>query len=278
MVSVEVLITGEESTIGRATVNAALLGARDAGLNAYATRHYKGGADWLCLFGVGDRKRDVARRAQIAAHGRVACWDLGYVSAGKDEGQSYLRVSVDHNHPHRLMDNTPDDPERWDRHGIALREDADPDGHIVVVGMGPKSRAHLHVNDWEIRTLRAVQARFPGRRVLYRPKPQKHRDPNIAWEPRDGMSPIEDVLRDAKLAVCRHSNVAIDACIAGVPVECEDGAAFWLYKKSVNPNREQRFRFLCKLAHWQWQLPEMVQAWKFLLKVCDSRSAVAVTS
>ena len=35
---------------------------------------------------------------------------------------------------------------------------------------------------------------------------------------------IADVLNGCSVVVCRHSNVAVDACIAGVPVECEGGA------------------------------------------------------
>jgi hypothetical protein len=59
-------------------------------------------------------------------------------------------------------------------------------------------------------------------------------------------------MRGCSLVVCRHSNVAIDACIAGVPVECDDGAAFALYRNGPQPDENARREFLGRLAWWNW--------------------------
>lgn len=259
--SVEVLISGDESSQGKVAMECAAVGADLAGFEVVVTRLYRGKSDWLCLYGPGHAHRNLNRMAHVASGRRVACWDIGYLSR-----KSYVRVAIDHNHPQRLFDKTPNDGSRWDVHNIALRNDYDPNGHIVVAGMGPKSRAHLGLYDWELKALRDAQARFPNKRVLYRPKPQGSRDPQIDWLS-DGHSPIEDVLRGASLAVCRHSNVAIDACIAGIPVECEDGAARWLYSKGSKPDAAARLDFLHRLAYWQWRPNEMREAWKFLQAV-----------
>lgn len=265
--SIEVLICGEESVIGTATVHAALRGAEEAGWRVTQTKAYRGGSDWLCVFGAGSKLRNDARERQIKAGGKAALWDLGYFSRGKDPAKSYVRVSINHFHPWRELDRTPNDSSRWDAQGIALRNDFDPAGHVVVAGMGPKSRVQFSMYKWEIETLRSAQRRFPGRKILYRPKPQGHRDPTIAWEPRDGMSEIGVVLKGASLAICRHSNIAVDACIAGVPVETVDGAAFWLYSKTTNPDEAQRRDFLHRLSYWQYKLSEMAAAWGFLDRV-----------
>jgi hypothetical protein len=121
--------------------------------------------------------------------------------------------------------------------------------------------------EWERKTLAALRAAYPGRRVVYRPKRPEQLD-NLPV----ATAPIEEVLKGASLVVCRHSNVAVDACIAGVPVVCEDGAAAALYgsdlRRPANPGGEERRQFLERLAWWQWKPSEAKLAWQFLLKVC----------
>lgn len=265
MATVDVLITGEESRIGTAALKAAADGARRVGLRVRVTSQFRGDTDWLCIFGAGAARRDHARQQQLAGGGRAVLFDLGYFGAGKDPERAYVRVSVDHFHPQALIGNTEPDPTRFAVHGITLREDADPAGHVVVAGMGQKSREQFNLHDWELRTLEAMQARFPEHRILYRPKKKSL---PLPWQPQDGDSAIEDVLRGASLVVCRHSGVAVDACIAGVPVETEDGAARWLYARGTDPDPAERLDFLQRLAWWNWQCSEMEACWKFLLKVC----------
>ena len=271
--SVEILISGDESVIGREVVKEATVAARELGLSVCVTTFFRGGSDWLCLWGVGHKDRDAARVKQISAGWRTACWDLGYIKAGKIPRESYLRVSVDYNHPWRMFDQTPTDLSRLLCLGVLLREDFDQGGPVILIGIGPKSRSHLGLNDRESKKLIELKDRFPNRQILYRPKPffkrgkYINRDKHIMW-PLTGEGPIEEVLYGASLVVCRHSNVAVDACVAGVPVECEDGAAFWLYRNGTSPNVKQRIDFLGRLAWWQYRTDEQVGAWKFLQTVC----------
>ena len=80
--------------------------------------------------------------------------------------------------------------------------------------MGKKSRVFLGAGDCELRKASELQQRFPGRSIIVRQK--------------RAQVPIDQALRGASLVVCHHSNCAVDAIIAGVPFECEDGAAYWL--------------------------------------------------
>jgi hypothetical protein len=265
--SAEIVNTGHESRIGAETLRSIFLGGQSLGMNIKLSRTYTGSKDLLVLYGAGAPDRDQLMRKHLDSGRHVLCWDVGYVGRGKDTNRHYFRVSVDRTHPNLMMDVTPNSPERWAAHGIKLRNDYDPKGPIIVAGMGPKSRVHLGVNDWEIKALHAAKKRFPGKRVLYRPKPRKLRDDRIQWE-KDGETPISALLKGASLVICRHSNVAVDACIAGIPVECEDGAAHWLYRHSPTPSPEQRLDFLNRLAWWQWKTTEMKEAWKFLQTVC----------
>lgn len=223
------------------------------------TNAYRGDCDALMLWGIGRHGHAQARAEHRARGGRVFMWDMGYFGRGKFDG--YLRVSIDHEHPQAWLDRSPTDPRRWGRHGIPLRSDADPAGPILLVGMGPKSHAYLGSSGWEARALADLKRRFPERKVMHRPKPGRPFQPLGCGV--DRSANVETALRGKSLVVCRHSNVAVDACIAGVPIEVEDGAAAWLQGKPYT--RGMRLEFLQRLAWWQWRVDEAAQAWRFLL-------------
>lgn len=260
-VDIELLITGKESVSGKAVIDELCDGMAANGITFQATSDYRGIAPWLVLWGVGRRECMAARTAHIARKGRTASWDLGYF--GREKGRGYMRVSVDIDHPWPYLDRTPADPSRFAALGVTLREDADPDGHVVLVGMGRKSRAQLSLYGWEQMKLSELRRRFPGRRIVYRPK--RATDDVILPVETVADGPIEDVLRGASLVVTRHSNVAVDAVVAGVPFECENGAAYWLRQKPFT--RENRLDFLHRLAWWQWRPFEATEGLKFVMRI-----------
>jgi hypothetical protein len=197
--------------------------------------------DLLMMWGVGRPGHSAHRDRAIHQGRRVVMWDLGYK-------KGYYRLSIDHDHPWRLFDHTPDTGRQFP---ATLREDAGT-GPILLIGMGRKSKSYLNSWNWESRKIAELKRRFPGVPIQVRQKPRTG----------DGAPRIEDAMKGCRLVVCRHSNVAVDACIAGIPFECEDGAAYWLRDKEYSP--ENRQRFLNKLAHWQYQPNEAKQAWEFI--------------
>lgn len=227
---------------------------------------YQGDCDILMVYGTGHPVRRPWQLAHLARGGRLIGWDLGYWNR-EAEGTFSMRATIDADHPHRLI--RPEPPERWKAAGIKLREDGNPNGPIVVVGMGPKSnRAHsIRPLAWELRAAQAAQVAYPGRTVVFKPKrPSDGALPGF----RTVSGPIHEVLKGASLVICRHSNVAVDACIAGVPVVCEDGAAVALYGQGriaspATVSAAQRLAFLESLAWWQWRPTEAGDAWKYLL-------------
>lgn len=257
----EILRTGQESKSGTAMLDALHNAARMLSIPVTLTQAYRGRSQWLALFGVGARDRSQARDNQVRSGRHALCWDLGYFGRTKVTG--HLRVAIDHHHPQGWLSRTPPKPERWEAQGIALREDADPAGHIVLVGLGPKSHTFLGTHGWEKRKYDELRIRFPKRRIVYRPKPNRPAL-NLGCEVNQH-APIGEVLRGASLVVCRHSNVAVDAVIAGVPIECEDGAAEWLTGQPYT--RETRLDFLRRLSWWQWMPSEAVPFLKFLQEV-----------
>lgn len=253
---VEILRGKKPSETGEALLQALVSAIRSAGDELVTAQ-----PEVLVLYGVGAEVHDAARRAQIARGGRVLHFDLGYFGRKKVVG--YVRMCLERDHPQHLLDATPNDPARWGRHGIQLREDADPKGPILLVGLGRKSRAYLNLPNWERDKLKALRQRFPGREVVFRPK---RGDVHLGIRT-DETTPIEQLLRGASMAVVRHSNVAVDAAIAGVPFEAEDGAAAWLQGREFTA--ANRLDFLRRLAHWQYRPNEATEAWAFAKRMME---------
>lgn len=260
---VEILIDSQATLRGQRIVQA-MVDTAPVPVTVGST--YVGTADVLMMYGTGHPVRKHWWHKQLQRGARCIGWDLGYWRH-KDEGTCRMRVTMDADHPQRML--RPEPPERWAAEGIALRHDADRKGPVLLVGMGRKShRAHgLHGQAWELAALRRIQAAHPGRQVLFKPK--RPTDPELRGV-RTVHGPIAEVLRGTSLVVCRHSNVAVDACIAGVPVVCEDGAAAALYGNNVGapvaPDTAQRLAFLQSLAWWQWKPEEAPHAWTYLLQ------------
>lgn len=256
MATVEILRARKPSDSAEPMLRAIAIAARAAGDEVIETSVYHGKSDWLVLFGAGADLHNRARQAQVRRGGRVLLWDLGYMAREKVHG--HLRMSIDTDHPPQWLEKTPDDGSRLARLDVRLREEADPAGPILLIGLGRKSRAYLRQPQWEQRTFAKLKARFPAVRIIYRPKGAD--EVRLECE-MDGKTPIAHLLRGASLAVCRHSNVAVDATIAGVPFEAEDGAAMWLQRRQFTT--EHRLAFLRRLAWWQYRSTEAAQAWAF---------------
>jgi hypothetical protein len=223
------------------------------------TTEYRGAHRLLVLYGVGHALRFQARREHLARGGHVAMWDMGYW-----DREDAMRVSIDSLHP--SAEQLALAPE-GQRRRVALREDADPDGPILLIGLGKKS-AHMYgllPLQWEDAKLAELQSRFPDRRILWRPKGAQF---VVLKRTSSGHGlPIEMVLKGCSLVVCRHSNVGVDACIAGIPVECDDGAARAIYAETSSPSREVRAEFLRRLAWWNYRPNEAREAWEWMRRV-----------
>lgn len=213
------------------------------------TDGYRGKHKLLVTYGVGLEQRMQARAAHLSRGGRVVMWDLGYW-----DREDAMRLSIDGFHPTAAMLERADGATR---RIFTLRADADSEGHVLLIGMGRKSAQMLGLapGSWEQSKHQTLAKRFPGREIRLRTKGDKR------------AGSIEDALKGCALVVCRHSNVAVDACIAGVPVECEDGAALALYGRDANPSPASRAEFLRRLSRWNWRPCEADQAWDWIQRI-----------
>lgn len=255
----EVLVDAGMALRGAKMLEAMIDTAGEAGVRVTVSENWTGCADVLMSYGLGHMVRRQWQRQHLRRGGRLIGWDLGYWDRDVS-GDASMRLTIDDDHPHRWIAPMP--AARFDAAGITLREDSDPKGPVVLCGLGRKQRElkGYRGQEWELRQLQVLRARHKQRPVLYRPK--RKDQPLPGCKTAEGL--IENVIRGASLVVCAHSNVAVDACIAGIPVRCEDGAAFALYRDNPAPSREQRIEFLRSLAWWQWKPSEALQAWKFL--------------
>lgn len=234
------------------------------GCNDIVGREYTGKRQLVVMYGVGLQERFAVMRRHLKSGGHVACWDLGYWD--RDES---MRVSIDGLHP--TSEQIALAPSAGSRGEPELSDVEDCNGPVLLVGMGPKS-VHMYglrPYEWEKKAARMIAQKLPGRRILWRPK-GRDSTPLVGTTLSATIS-IEHALSGCSLVVCRHSNVAVDACAAGVPVWCEGGAAAALYTGNERPTWEQRAEFLRRLGWWQWKPSEAAEAWAWIRKAsgCD---------
>lgn len=224
---------------------------------------------WVVLYGLGG-----VDRVRFADRERLIAFDAGYWNR-KGTDRSY-RVSVGGYHcPQFVFKGDRPGPHRWNASGLRIRQGGNPNGPILLIGNGPKSNA-VGARGWTAAKASEIRKIFPGRRLVYRPKPKRPLEAGFAY---DGLAlgAIDDVLPQASLVVCRHSNVAVDACRWGVPVVCDDGAAAAIYPQRLEewerqPKAGLREEFLHRLAWWQWTAAECRSGafWRWMIGVLDA--------
>ena len=273
---VEVLI-GAMSSRGRAMLTSLVESARRAGVNVERTDQYRGSRPTLVTYGLGDPARFAAFKRHRIAGGQTIICDLGYWHRKAARKIDCLqRFAVDGMHCDNLLYRAAPSPDRLRQYGLLAREMYDPDGPIVLVGQGPKGNLNSGYERcvWERKALAVARERWPNKRVWYRPKVKAGNFtplPEADSVKPDG--PIIDVLGGASLVMCQHSNVGVDAIVAGVPVLAEAGAACALHGYGLDQEPqvvpiEERQRFLDHLAAWQWTPTEASQGlvWSFLME------------
>lgn len=257
---VEILFSEKISSRGRAMLQA----MSRAIPKSVTTRKYSGAHDILMLYGPGGLDRIPIINAHLASGRHVVSWDLGYWD--RNSADAMMRVSVDTLHPQRLLRYVEPDPQRFSSYGFTLRNDFNKAGPVLLIGTGRKTKAIA--GDWEAEKYAELRLVMPSARIIYRPKPAKELYSIPGLECSYGC-PIETALVGASLVVTKHSNVGVDAAIAGVPCVTDDGIAqsFWrgnTLKSYSVPSDKARLDFLSRVAYFQWRPSEARQAWKFI--------------
>lgn len=221
----------------------------------------------LITYGMGGADRLPVCKRHVAAGKTLVAFDLGYWDRKRTIAGRKFRLSINGFHPVDVMCGPVPAPARWNAAGLDIHRDRVIAGPIMLVGNAPKSVA-IGAAGWTERKSREIRAVFPGAKILYRPKPKRPHEPGVLFDEISTGS-IDLELGRVSLVVCRHSNVAVDACRIGVPVVCDDGAAACIYPQRLQDYLEQpdfarRSEFLHRLAYWQWSANEAKQFWDWL--------------
>ena len=207
------------------------------------------------------------QQAAIRAHpGDYAAFDLGYwLRDGFPERKWRISMNGFHCSDRIMLGQTPSDS-RVKKEGIVaaptrVRPRKKRVRNILLIGTSLKSQ-RVGAAGWTAAKGQEIRERFPEHRLVYRPKPMRGKESSVRFDRVSLHTPIEHELQRAELVVCRHSNVAVDACRMGVPVVCEDGAGAAIYPKKLDdfkdqPSRELRQDFLTRLSWWQWSINDI---------------------
>jgi len=141
--------------------------------------------------------------------------------------------------------------------GVEVKPWNESGNEILVVGSSRKSSQQhgFEYMEWERNAVEALKD--SGRPIVYRPKPN-----DLEKQPIEGAGydqrPLDEALASAYAVVTHHSNVAVQALAAGVPVHCVTGAAAAFSCPLGEFTRQDgREQFLADVAWLQWTLDEM---------------------
>lgn len=203
--------------------------------------------------------------------------DLGYWGRRKrTRWDGYHKLVLNSRHPTAYFQSRAHPPDRFRSFGVDIRPWRRPEanGHIIVAGMSAKAAAveGFGAEEWERETI-AKLGQLTKRRIIYRPKPNWLGASAIrgsVWLGRD--VPLESALKGCHAVVAHHSNVAVDALLAGIPCICPGGAASVLSGHELEhiedpPMPDGREQWAADLAYTQWSLEEMQTgaAFRYLL-------------
>ena len=250
-------------------------GLRRHGSRPGLTRRWSGAVtgDLLIAYGWSNQP---AFEAYRRAGGNFVCIDLGFwhrKPAGR-QLEGHHKVSVNGRHPVDMIGRG-FPSSRFEALRIAVAPWTCEGEHILVARTSARAAIELGLDPqaWEREVIERLRP-YTDRPIIYRPKPTPTwRDP----PPIEGAgfsAPDEKlgvVLKRSWAVVTRHSNVAIDGLVMGVPCYAEAGVAREVSMKSPmdieRPRRDvDRNAFFADLAWCQWTPAEMRSGacWDFL--------------
>ena len=200
--------------------------------------------------------------------------DLGYWA--REGFTGHHKLAINSRHPTSYFQRRRHSPDRFRKLPVTVKPWTKSGDFVIVAGMSAKGAAAegLNAEEWERRAVAELR-KHTSRRIVYRPKPNWHSATRIeGTDFQKGHSQgddVPDVLRNCHAVVTHHSNVAVDALLAGVPVFCLEGIASVLGKSNLSeiesPIRpEGREQWAYDAAWTQWSVPEMASgaAWRHL--------------
>lgn len=164
--------------------------------------------------------------------------------------------------------------DRFVVHGLTAAPWRQSGRHVLLAGMSAKSAKTRGLGplEWELGAIERIRA-VTDRPIVWRPKPSwadAAPIPGTIYSAPD--TPLEAALRDCWAVVTLHSNVAVDALLAGVPVNVAEGVAaeFSTPLAQIESPRMPygREQLMADIAYCQFLPSEMAsgECWRHLLE------------
>lgn len=176
----------------------------------------------------------------------------------------YHKLVVDAREPTAYFRKAfPDD--RFLAQGLKVHERRKGGRHILVAGMSAKSAGTRGYRplEWENGVIEIIR-RLTNRPILFRPKPSwpdAKPIPGTIYSPPE--QSVESALEDCWMAVSLHSNVAVDALLAGVPINVREGVCMDLSTPLAEINTPRQYpqkrihQLMADIAYCQWNMAEL---------------------
>lgn len=201
--------------------------------------------------------------------------DLGYWSRRLESRfDGYHKLAINSRHPTDYFQTGRLRAGRLAPHGIRIEPWRTGGSHILVAGMSGKAALAegFLPNQWEAETIMRLR-KITDRPIVYRPKPNWLEARPVGGTTMDAHTPLAAALRDAWAVVTHHSNVAVDAILAGVPAFVEAGVAVPMGAGTLDnletPLRpEGREEWAERIAWTQFSVAEIASglAWRHLVE------------
>lgn len=234
--------------------------------------HFKGVTHDACVFYGYTTRLQRIMAAHIAA-GRPAVYlDLGYWH--REGSNGHHKIVVNGRHPTAYFQARRHDASRLRNFRVEIKPWRRGGRSILLAGMGFKAATIAEGVPFESFERQAILElrRHTARPIVYRPKPScKESRPitGTVFSPRE--ESLDAVLADCHAVVTHHSNVAVDALVAGIPAFCWQGVAAPLslqdFARIESPAYpDGREQWLADIAWTQWSIAEMAAGlpWRHL--------------
>lgn len=228
-------------------------------------------ADYAVFYGLGAGLDRVLR--DYKQHATAVYIDLGYWGRRyKTRFDGHHKISVNNRHPTDYFQKHKHSPDRFLSLGVEIKPWREPGRNILVAGMSHKAAAAEGLEPllWERNAVNELK-QYTDRPIYFRPKPNCMRSrpiPGSIWQKSNSLSAG---FNNVYAVLARHSNVAVDALIEGIPVYCEDGVASVMSIGELSQidniaYPDDRLQLMSDIAWCQFTPAEMAQGlpWKHL--------------